>query len=184
MKAFIPIFCSLLLLMSFCSNHLYGQIMPLQTFSLASDHFVQLQEDGIQIDWRLDLGVTAIQLEQSNAYLFSAGFLQPTIGRFKIDAWDKYNPSFELKYNLNGAAIVLVSKEPDIILCGYKIFDLSGREIINHQAKYMSSFLAKSIDINTMSSGVYIMQILYFPEFMSLDSRTPYWTKYVKFIKP
>ena len=61
---------------------MHGQQLPLQTFSLAADHFVTTQADGLQVDWRLDLGLTAIPLNQSNAYLFSAGFLQPSMNRF------------------------------------------------------------------------------------------------------
>lgn len=173
-----------MLFMSFCYVHLYAQVMPLQTFSLAADRFVYIQEDGMDIDWRLDLGVTAIQLQQSNTFLFSAGFLQPNINRFKKEVWEKYNPGFSIKYNFLGNAITLVSKEPDLILYGFKIFDLNGQELISNKTKYLSSYLSKPIEINTLANGIYIMQIYYLPELMTADHYNAYWVKHIKFIKP
>lgn len=179
------LYCTLLLAISLCFSQLYGQMIPLQAFCLASETAVIPQSDGFQVDWRLDLGVTDIALDKSHAYHFSAGFLQPNMNRFPmIDQWRKYNPSIELKYNYHGEAIVLVSTEPDLILYGFKIFDLRGQELISNQTKYMSSFLAKSIDMRPLASGVYMMQVFYLPELMTLDSKSTYWIKYVKFIKP
>ncbi len=173
------------LALSFCFSQIYGQMIPLQTFCLASETAIIPQTDGFQVDWRLDLGVTVIQLDKSHTYHFSAGFLQPNMNRFSmIDQWNKYNPNIELKYNYYGEAIVLVSNEPDLILYGFKIFDLRGQELISNQTKYMSSFLAKSIDMRPLASGVYMMQVFYLPEWMTLDSKSTYWIKYVKFIKP
>ena len=160
-------------------------MIPLQSFCLASETAVIPQRDGFRIDWRLDLGATVIQLDKSHTYHFIAGFLQPNMNRFPIvDEWRKYNPSIELKYNYHGEAIVLVSKEPDLLIYGFKIFDLRGQEVISNQTKYMSSFLAKSIDMRPLASGVYMMQVFYLPELMTLDSKSTYWIKYVKFIKP
>lgn len=168
-----------------CLQDANGQILPLQTFSLAADSYIQNQVDGFQVDWRLDLGATSMQLDLSNTYLCSAGFLQPAIRRFeKGGLWEKYNPSIELKYNRDGKVIVLVSKEPDIVLFGYKIFDLNGSTIMNNQTKYMSSYLATPIDISGMANGIYLMQVFYLPEFMANMSVPSYWVKHIKFIKP
>jgi hypothetical protein len=166
-------------------TQLHGQQLPIQTFSLASNNFVAAQVDGLQMDWRLDLGLTALPLDQSNAYCFSAGFLQPNVNRFEEDGlWKKFNPSIEVKNTFRRDAIVLFSKEPDLILFGYKIMNMHGQIIISDQTKYRSSYQGRSIDLHTMSSGVYIMQILYLPEWMTLDGKSNYWVKYIKFIKP
>ena len=177
-------FCFSILVQLFVTQ-LHGQQLPIQTFSLASNNFVAAQVDGLQMDWRLDLGLTALPLDQSNAYCFSAGFLQPNVNRFEEDGlWKKFNPSIEVKNTFRRDAIVLFSKEPDLILFGYKIMNMHGQIIISDQTKYRSSYQGRSIDLHTMSSGVYIMQILYLPEWMTLDGKSNYWVKYIKFIKP
>ena len=164
---------------------LYGQQLPFQSLSLAGGYYVPTNVDGLQMDWRLDIGLTAMTLEHSNAYLFSAGFLQPTIHRFAEDMiWKKYNPSIEIKNIFPGDAIVLFSKEPDLILFGFKIFNLHGQVLVNDQTTYRSSYIGRSININSLSSGVYIMQIFYLPEFMMFDIKKNNWVKTMKFIKP
>ena len=93
----------LLLLFQLVIPRLYGQQLPLKTFSLAADHFATTYMDGLQIDWRLDLGLTAMSLDQSSRYQFTAGFLQPTINRFTNDGiWKNYNPSIEIKNTFSG----------------------------------------------------------------------------------
>jgi hypothetical protein len=124
-------------------------------------------------------------LNQSNSYHFTAGFLQPTMNRFANDGiWGKYNPSIELKNTFSGDAIVLFSKEPDLILFGYKIMNLHGQVIASDQTTFRSGYVGRSIDMNTMNSGIYIMQVFYLPEYMMFDQNTNYWVKYLKFIKP
>ena len=185
MRHFKSNFYYLLLLLQLFIVQLYGQVLPLQTLSLAADSYAPIQVDGLQIDWRLDLGPTTMMLDQSGSYHFTAGFFQPTINRFTKDGlWEKYNPSIELKNTFRTDAIVLFSKEPDLILFGYKIMNMHGQIIISDQTKYRSSYQGRSIDLHTMSSGVYIMQILYLPEWMTLDGKSNYWVKYIKFIKP
>ena len=176
---------SLLILFQLAIPRLHGQQLPLQIFSLASDHFVTSGLDGLQVDWRLDLGLTAIALDQSNQYHFSAGFLQPSINRFNKDALEgKYHPSIELRTSFRGDAMILFSKEPDLILFGYSIYNLHGQFILSDPTKYRSGYTGKNVDMNGLSSGVYIMQIFYLPEFLSFDNKNNYWIKYIKFIKP
>ena len=164
---------------------LHGQQLPFQSFSLAGDYYVPTNVDGIQMDWRLDIGPTAMTLEHSNAYFFSAGFLQPTINRFGNDLIrEKYNPSIEIKNTFPGDAIILFSKEPDLILFGFKIFNLQGQVLVSDQTKYRSSYAGRSINMNAMNSGIYIMQVFYLPEYMMFDHNTNYWVKTIKFIKP
>ena len=164
---------------------LNGQQLPLQTFSLASDHFLTTQLDGLQVDWRLDLGITAMALDQSNQYHFSAGFLQPSVNRFTKQGLEgKYNPSIELRTSVSGDAIVVFSKEPDLIFFDCKIYSLNGQVILSDPAKYRSSYTGRKIDINALASGVYIMQLYYLPEFLTFDNKTNYWVKSLKFIKP
>ena len=128
---------SLLILFQLAIPRLHGQQLPLQIFSLASDHFVTNKLDGIQVDWRLDLGLTAIALDQSNQYHFSAGFLQPNINRFTKDGLEgKYHPSIELRTSFRGDAMILFSKEPDLILFGYSIYNLHGQFILSDPTKY------------------------------------------------
>ena len=175
----------LLILLELVVPPLYGQQLPIQTFSLAADHFVTTQVDGLQVDWRLDLGLTAIPLDKLNQYHFSAGFLQPSINRFSKDGLEeKYNPSIELRTSVRGDAIVLYSKEPDLIFFDCKIYNLHGQVLISDPTKYRSGYAGRSMDINSLSSGVYIMQVFYLPEFLSFENKNNYWIKYIKFIKP
>lgn len=175
----------LLILLQLVYTPSHAQQLPLQAFSLASNSFVTTQIDGLQVDWRLDLGLTAIALNHSSSFHFSAGFLQPSINRFALDGfWEKYKPSIDLKNTIRGDAIILFSKEPDLILFGYTIFDLHGQVMLSDPTNYRSGYLGRSIYINAFPSGVYIMQVLYLPEFLTLDNKTNYWMKSIKFIKP
>jgi hypothetical protein len=159
--------------------------LPLQAFSLAAGHVDGLQMDALQMDWRLDLGLTAMTLDQSNSYQFTAGFLQPTINRFTNDGiWKNYNPSIEIKNTFSGDAMMLFSKEPDLILFGFIIFNVQGQVLVRDQIKYRSSYAGRSISMNAMNSGFYIMQVFYLPEYMMFDGNKNYWVKTIKFIKP
>ena len=152
---------SLIILFQLAIPLLYGQQLPIQTFSLAADYFVTTQGDGLQVDWHLDLGLTALALDQSNQYQFSAGFLQPSINRFTKDGLEgKYNPSIELRTSVRGDAMLLFSKEPDLILFGYTIYNLHGQVILSDPTKYRSGYAGRHIDMNRLSSGVYIMQVI------------------------
>jgi hypothetical protein len=185
MRHFKSNFCFLIILLQLSIAQLYSQVLPLQTLSLAADSYAPIQVDGLQMDWRLDLGPTSMILDQSNSYHFTAGFLQPIVNRFaNVGVWEKYNPMIELKNTFRADAIILFSKEPDLILFGYKIMNMHGQILINDQTKYRSSYQGRSIDVHTMASGIYIMQILYLPEWMTMDGKTNYWVKYIKFIKP
>ena len=177
------IFLLILLQLAFTPSN--AQQLPLQTFSLAADHFITTQVDGLQVDWRLDLGLTTMPLDQSNLYHFSAGFLQPSINRFSKDGLEgKYNPSIELRTSIRGDAMLLFSKEPDLIFFGYTIYNLHGQAILSDPTKYRSGYAGRYIDLNRLSSGVYIMQVFFLPEFLSFDNKTNYWMKHIKFIKP
>ena len=177
------IFLLILLQLAFTPSN--AQQLPLQTFSLAADHFITTQVDGLQVDWRLDLGLTTMPLDQSNLYHFSAGFLQPSINRFSKDGLEgKYNPSIELRTSVRGDAMLLFSKEPDLIFFGYTIYNLHGQAILSDPTKYRSGYAGRYIDMNRLSSGVYIMQVFFLPEFLSFDNKTNYWMKHIKFIKP
>ena len=175
----------LLILFQLVIPSLYGQALPLQTFSLAADHFITTQVDGLQVDWRLDLGMTAMALDQSNQYHFSAGFLQPSINRFTKDGLEgKYNPSIELRTSVRGDAFVIFSKEPDLIFFDCKIYNLHGQVILSDPSKYRSGYAGRPIDIHALASGIYIIQVYYLPEFLTFDNKTNYWIKSIKFIKP
>ena len=175
----------LVILFKLITVQLIAQQLPIQTFSLASEHFTTTKLDGLQVDWRLDLGMTAMALDQSNQYHFSAGFLQPSINRFTKDGLEgKYNPSIELRTSVRGDAMLLFSKEPDLILFGYTIYNLHGQVILSDPTKYRSGYAGRYIDTNRLSSGVYIMQVFYLPEFLSFENKNNYWMKTIKFIKP
>ena len=175
----------LVILFKFISPQLNGQQLSLQTYSLAADQFVTKKVDGLQVDWRLDLGITAMALDQSMQYHFSAGFLQPSINRFTKQGLEgKYNPKIELRTSASGDAIVVFSKEPDLIFFDCKIYNLQGQVFLSDPSKYRSSYTGRYIDINALASGVYIMQVSYLPEFLTFDNKTNYWIKSLKFIKP
>ena len=179
------IYIFLVLQLQLYSHSLHGQQLPLQTLSLAADSYTPIQMDGLQMDWRLDLGLTAMPLNQSNAYLFSAGFLQPSINHFTKDGLEgKYNPSIELRTSVRGDAFVIFSKEPDLIFFDCKIYNLHGQVILSDPSKYRSGYAGRPIDINVLASGIYIIQVYYLPEFLTFDNKTNYWIKSIKFIKP
>jgi len=164
---------------------LNGQQLSIHTYSLAADQFVTNKLDGIQVDWRLDLGMTNIALDQSNQYHFSAGFLQPSINRFTKDGLEgKYNPSIELRTSVMGDVVVVYSKEPDLIFFDCKIYNLHGQVILSDPTKYRSSYSGRRINMNALASGVYIMRVSYLPEFLTFDNKVNYWIKFLKFIKP
>ena len=98
--------------------------------------------------------------------------------------WKKYNPSIEIKNVFPGNSILLFSKEPDLIFFGYTIYNLHGQVILSDPTKYRSGYAGRYIDLNRLSSGVYIMQVFFLPEFLSFDNKTNYWMKHIKFIKP
>ncbi len=185
MRFLKSVYIFLLILLQWVYTPSNAQELPLQTLSLASNNFVSTQVDGLQVDWRLDLGLTSILLDQSSSYLFSAGFLQPSINRFTIDVLErKYNPSIELRISNRGEAIVVFSKEPDLIFFDCKVYNLHGQVIMSNPVKYRSSYAGRQIDINALASGIYIMQVYYLPEFLTFDNKTNYWIKSIKFIKP
>jgi hypothetical protein len=185
MRFLKSVYVFLLMLLQWVYTPSNAQELPLQTLSLASNNFVSTQMDGLQVDWRLDLGLTSILLNQSSSYLFSAGFLQPSINRFAIDVLErKYNPSIELRISNRGEAIVVFSKEPDLIFLDCKVYNLHGQVILSDPTKYRSSYAGRQIDINALASGIYIMQVYYLPEFLTFDNKTNYWIKSIKFIKP
>ena len=139
----------LIILFKLITVQLIAQQLPIQTFSLASEHFTTTKLDGLQVDWRLDLGMTAMALDQSNQYHFSAGFLQPSINRFTKDGLDgKYHPSIELRTSFRGDAMILFSKEPDLILFGYSIYNLHGQFILSDPTKYRSGYAGKKVEMN------------------------------------
>jgi hypothetical protein len=179
------VYVLLLVLLQWVYTPSNAQQLPLQTLSLASNNFVATQVDGLQVDWRLDLGLTSILLDQSSSYHFSAGFLQPSINRFTKDVLEgKYNPNIELRTSNRGDAIVLFSKEPDLIFFDCKMYNLHGQVVLSDPIKYRSSYTGRRIDINALASGVYFMQVYYLPEFLTFDHKTVYWIKSIKFIKP
>lgn len=185
MRQLQSVYCSLFMLVFACFEQAYGQGLPLQTFSLAAYSYVPTQADGFQIDWRLDLGPTTMALDQSNTYCFSAGFLQPSVNRFDIEGqWGRYNPSIELTYSADGNMMRLFSKEPDLILLGYTIYNLQGQALMSDPTKYRSSHTGRVIPTQALASGVYLLQVGYLPEFMHFDDKNNYWIKYLKFIKP
>lgn len=185
MRYLKSVYTFLLILLQWVYTPSNAQELPLQTLSLASNNFVSTQMDGLQVDWRLDLGLTSILLDQSSSYLFSAGFLQPSINRFTTDLLErKYNPSIELRISNRGETIVVFSKEPDLIFFDCKVYNLHGQVILSDSIKYRSSYTGRRVDINALASGIYIMQVYYLPEFLTFDNKTNYWIKSIKFIKP
>jgi hypothetical protein len=61
---------------------------------------------------------------------------------------------------------------------------VQGQVLVRDQIKYRSSYAGRSISMNAMKSGIYIMQVFYLPEYMMFDSNKNYWVKTIKFIKP
>lgn len=167
----------------FMAPALYGQVKVLESFTLSAGSFYSSRFDSMQVDWRLDLGLTAIQMNHAPSYLFTAGFFQPTIDRFtnnKIKEF--YDPKIQLLYNDGGHKIFLFSNETDLVIYGFQIFDLYGRLVLKDQSKFASSYLRKSIDLTSLTTGVYFINIFYLPESNQVLQNN-YWTKSLKLMK-
>ena len=62
---------SVILLVHLLCNRLQAQYTHFQSFMLSADSFYPDQKEAIHLDWRLDLGITAIPLDLSPPYLFT-----------------------------------------------------------------------------------------------------------------
>lgn len=175
---------SLIIILHLLSGRLQAQYTHFQTFMLSADSFYPNQKEAIHLDWRLDLGITAIQLNLSPTYLFTAGFFQPITDRFLNSTPMKNDiPAIHIRYNYKGYPILLFSTETDLIIYGYQVFDLQGNLVLKDQTKFASSYLAKPINISPLSNGVYIMLVFYLPESMATIDNQNYWIKNIKIIK-
>lgn len=175
---------SVILLLHLLCNRLQAQYTHFQTFMLSADSFYPNQKEAIHLDWRLDLGITAIPLDLSPPYLFTAGFFQPITDRFLNSTPMKNdNSAINIRYNSNGYPILLFSTETDLMIYGYQVFDLQGNLVLKDQTKFASSYLAKPINISHLSNGVYIMLVFYLPESMATIDNQNYWIKNIKMIK-
>lgn len=156
----------------------------LQAISLASGTYYTKERPSIWVDWRLDLGISTLELNQTKAYFFTAGMLQPNINRFStINDWKQYDPGIQLRYPIPGHTIVLVSSAPDLIFFGFKIFDSNGRLLKTDATKIASSYLAKPIDLTGHSNGIYYLIVYYLPERIDLHQTISYYTSTLKIMK-
>lgn len=163
---------------------LHGQINTFQSFTISAASFNPLKSNANQYEWRLDLGVTSLELNQTKAYFFTAGMLQPNINRFKtINAWKQYDPLIQLRYQAPNHAIVLFSSAPDLIIFGFKLFDSNGRLLKTNATKIASSYLAHPIDLTGYSNGIYYIIVYYLPESIYEQQTSNYWTKTLKLLR-
>jgi hypothetical protein len=168
----------------FISAQVQGQAIDPLSLTLSAGTYNTKRVDEIQMDWRLDLGATAIELNQSKAYFFTAGYLQPNINRYaNFEEWKKADSSIKLYYNHPGSPVTLIATTPDLIIYGFKIFTNSGNLIIADLTKISSSFLSKPIDLSSHPRGVYYVLVYYLPESINLNTTNNYWTTTLKLIK-
>lgn len=159
-----------------------AQTIALQSFSLSSGSYEATQLDATSIEWRLDLGATAIKINPTYNFIITAGFIQPTMHRYALDKPQKMeNLSIQIRYSNH--QIFLCSDETDLIIHGYQIFDLQGHLIFSDPSKYASSFLNKQLELNAFAPGVYVLLIYYAPEIKNNMNATNYWTKSLKIFK-
>lgn len=174
----------LLAILVFNIHQLNAQDNVLQSITLAGGSFSDYEPGSFWIDWRLDLGCTAIEFNQSNAYFFTAGMFQPNVDRFStLSAWKQYDPPIQLLYNESSRVVVLFSSAPDLIVYGFKIYNSNGRLLKTDATKAASSYLTKPIDLTGLSNGVYYMTVLYLPENIGLNQTNSYWIKTLKLLK-
>lgn len=162
---------------------LKGQATSMQSFTIAAGSFYSNQIDALQIEWRLDLGLTALEMNNAPNYLFTPGFIQPIINRFtnKIEK-DKYDPKIQLRYNHSGHKAFLFSNETDLMIYGFQIVDLHGRIIFKDQSMFASSYFNKPLELSNLSTGTYFVFVFYLPESIS-PIQNNYWMKSLKLLK-
>lgn len=161
-----------------------GQPNSLQSFTTAAGSFYSNQSDALEIDWRLDLGLTAIEMNQAPPYLFTAGFIQPVIHRFtNKNEYENYDPKIQLRYSDGGRHVLLLSTETDLVIYGFQIIDLSGRLVFQNQSRFASSYLRIPIDLTTLTRGLYLVSIFYLPESIFPIDNKQYWIKNIKLLK-
>jgi hypothetical protein len=161
---------------------LNGQIIDRQSFTQSSSYQTLKQPNLIQLDWQLDLGITAIALNQSPNHFYTAGFIQPNIYRHQehnkpVD----FDPKFLIHYNENDQSIELSSMEADLIIYGLQVYSLTGSKIGTIKTKIASSRLFLSTPLSSLASGIYFIQVYYLPENISSDFQ--FWIKTQKIIK-
>lgn len=183
MKPCCPIPSLLLLSITCCSaNTLNGQIIDRQSFTQSSSYLFIKQPNLIQIDWQLDIGITAIALNQSPDHFYTAGFIQPNIYRHQQNNKpNHFDPKILIRYNEKSESIVLSSNESDLIIYGFQVFNFLGAKIFSNKTIISSSQLFLSTPISNLSSGVYFIQVNYLPENISSDYQ--FWIKTQKIIK-
>ena len=167
-----------------CSSKLYGQVSTFQSFTISAASYNPSNRISNQYEWRLDLGLTTLELNQTKAYFFTAGMLQPNINRFStINDWKQYDPGIQLRYHAPGHTIVLISSVPDLIIFGFKIFDSNGRLLKTDATKIASYFLTKPIDMSGYTNGIYYIIVYYLPENIAMNQTNDYWTTTLKLLK-
>lgn len=177
----VSIFCSLLIIGAFVCT-LNGQIIDRQSFTQSSGFPLMKPPYMIQLDWQLDLGITSIALNQSPNHFYTAGFIQPNIYRHQqIDKPSDFDPAILIRYNEKSESIILSSKESDLIIYGFQVFNFAGARILSIKTTTSSSHLFLSTSISKFPSGVYFIQVYYLPENISSDFQ--FWIKTQKIVK-
>lgn len=160
------------------------QLTNMQSFSLAGGSYVAPNEASFWLDWKLDLGITALAYNQSSDYYFTPGLLQPNINKFtQLSSWKETHVPFQIRYLGLGKIATLYSSEPDLIIYGIKIYNSNGQLVITELVKIASGFLAKNIHLSTLSSGVYYVRIYYLPEHYSITTFKHYNSTTLKLVK-
>ena len=83
-----------------------------------------------------------------------------------------------------GGETPVTPKPPPVVVVEPSLAAAGAVVILSDPTKYRSGYAGRYIDLNRLSSGVYIMQVFFLPEFLSFDNKTNYWMKHIKFIKP
>lgn len=162
----------------------FVQPIFIQSFSLAGGSYYAPTEAALWLDWRLDLGSTVMELNQSADYFFTAGLLQPNISKWTTKiSWTNMDAAFEIRYPGAGNQVMLYGKEPDLILHEIKIFDSNGHMVMNEIVKITSSFLAKPLQVSNLSNGIYYVMISYSPERHAINAFDNKRIKILKLVK-
>lgn len=174
----------LILLCFFGSATLYGQTNTMAAFTSASYSYNPTNNNENQYEWRLDLGMTSIELNQSSRYFFTVGVLQPNLNRLNTnEAKKNFDPHIKLAYLANSSSIVLFSLAPDALIFGFKIINSNGKLIKTVTTRIASSYLNFRIDLSNQPNGLYFITVYYLPEHIALNDAKNYCTKTLKILK-
>lgn len=156
----------------------------MQSLDITAGRFNAAIKAEFLFDWQINNGTGPYELDQSKAYHFTTGFLQPTIPRYNsLEAWQKVNPDFYLSYRDSRNLYFLFSKTNDFILYGFAVYNHVGQLLMRNNSITASGFLRAPIELSSFPNGIYYLRLFYLPEGLNDVQTNQYWERSLKIVK-